>query len=305
MRRGRARPLCYDPRGPDARGGEPWRSGSKPTRWARCRCRRTGTGAPRPSARATTSASARRPACPARSSVPSRSSRRPPRSPTWSSACLPREKADLIGHVCDEILAGRLDDEFPLVIWQTGSGTQSNMNVNEVIANRAHVLAGRQARRRKADAQPERRRQQEPVEQRHVPDRDAHRRVHARGRGDAARRAEAARHARREGARLREDRQDRPHALHGCDAADARPGVRRLRAAARQRDAGDSQRAGGGARARARRHRGRHRSQRAEGLRGAGREEDRRADRPSVRHRAEQVRGARRARRDGRAVAVR
>ena len=44
--------------------------------------------------------------------------------------------------VCDEILAGKLDDQFPLVIWQTGSGTQSNMNVNEVIANRAHVLAG-------------------------------------------------------------------------------------------------------------------------------------------------------------------
>jgi fumarate hydratase class II len=55
---------------------------------------------------------------------------------------LTREKADLIARVCDEILAGRLDDEFPLVIWQTGSGTQSNMNVNEVIANRAHVLAG-------------------------------------------------------------------------------------------------------------------------------------------------------------------
>jgi len=55
---------------------------------------------------------------------------------------LPQHKADLIARVCDEILAGRLDGEFPLVIWQTGSGTQSNMNVNEVIANRAHVLAG-------------------------------------------------------------------------------------------------------------------------------------------------------------------
>lgn len=52
------------------------------------------------------------------------------------------EKRDLIGQVCDEILAGRLDDEFPLVVWQTGSGTQSNMNVNEVISNRAHVIAG-------------------------------------------------------------------------------------------------------------------------------------------------------------------
>jgi len=52
------------------------------------------------------------------------------------------EKRDLIARVCDEILEGRLDDQFPLVIWQTGSGTQSNMNVNEVIAYRAHVLSG-------------------------------------------------------------------------------------------------------------------------------------------------------------------
>ena len=51
-------------------------------------------------------------------------------------------KRDLIAKVCDEILEGRLDDQFPLVIWQTGSGTQSNMNVNEVISNRAHVLEG-------------------------------------------------------------------------------------------------------------------------------------------------------------------
>lgn len=56
---------------------------------------------------------------------------------------LPVEKRDLIAKVCDEILAGQHDDQFPLVIWQTGSGTQSNMNVNEVIANRAHQLAGK------------------------------------------------------------------------------------------------------------------------------------------------------------------
>ncbi len=53
------------------------------------------------------------------------------------------EKRDLIAKVCDEILEGKHDDQFPLVIWQTGSGTQSNMNVNEVIANRAHQLAGK------------------------------------------------------------------------------------------------------------------------------------------------------------------
>ncbi|MGA3012934.1 MAG: class II fumarate hydratase [Bacteroidales bacterium] len=57
---------------------------------------------------------------------------------------LAKEKMELIVAVCDEILAGKLDDQFPLVIWQTGSGTQSNMNVNEVIANRAHVLNGGQ-----------------------------------------------------------------------------------------------------------------------------------------------------------------
>jgi fumarate hydratase class II len=55
---------------------------------------------------------------------------------------LPEVKRDLIAAVCDEILEGKHDAQFPLVIWQTGSGTQSNMNVNEVIANRAHQLAG-------------------------------------------------------------------------------------------------------------------------------------------------------------------
>lgn len=55
---------------------------------------------------------------------------------------LPKEKADVIAKVCDEILEGKLDDQFPLVIFQTGSGTQSNMNVNEVVANRAHEILG-------------------------------------------------------------------------------------------------------------------------------------------------------------------
>jgi fumarate hydratase, class II len=55
---------------------------------------------------------------------------------------LPQATCDIIGQVCDEILAGGLADQFPLVVWQTGSGTQSNMNMNEVIAYRAHVLLG-------------------------------------------------------------------------------------------------------------------------------------------------------------------
>lgn len=54
----------------------------------------------------------------------------------------PQEKAELIARVCDEIIDGKLDDEFPLVVWQTGSGTQTNMNVNEVVANRGAVLSG-------------------------------------------------------------------------------------------------------------------------------------------------------------------
>ena len=60
----------------------------------------------------------------------------------FEAGILSKEKSGLIGKVCDEILKGKLDEYFPLVVWQTGSGTQSNMNVNEVIAYRGHVLNG-------------------------------------------------------------------------------------------------------------------------------------------------------------------
>ena len=60
----------------------------------------------------------------------------------FEAGILPEDKKILIGQVCDEILAGKLDTQFPLVVWQTGSGTQSNMNCNEVVAYRAHVLNG-------------------------------------------------------------------------------------------------------------------------------------------------------------------
>jgi fumarate hydratase, class II len=62
----------------------------------------------------------------------------------FEAGVLPKEKMELISRVCDEILEGKLDQYFPLVVWQTGSGTQSNMNVNEVVAYRAHVLNGGQ-----------------------------------------------------------------------------------------------------------------------------------------------------------------
>ena len=60
----------------------------------------------------------------------------------FDAGVLPAEKCELIGQVCDEILAGTHNDQFPLVVWQTGSGTQSNMNVNEVVAYRGHVIKG-------------------------------------------------------------------------------------------------------------------------------------------------------------------
>lgn len=60
----------------------------------------------------------------------------------FDAGVLPKEKSDLIGQVCDELLEGKLQDQFPLVVWQTGSGTQSNMNMNEVIAYRGHVIKG-------------------------------------------------------------------------------------------------------------------------------------------------------------------
>lgn len=67
---------------------------------------------------------------------------------------LSEEKRNLIAKVCDEIVQGKHDDQFPLVIWQTGSGTQSNMNVNEVIANRAHEIAGQQIGKGEKTIQP-------------------------------------------------------------------------------------------------------------------------------------------------------
>ena len=87
---------------------------------------------------------------------------------------LPRWKADLIARVADEVIAGDLDDSFPLYVWQTGSGTQSNMNVNEVISNRAIQLLGGVLGSQDPGAS-QRSRQHGPVLQRHLPDGDAHR----------------------------------------------------------------------------------------------------------------------------------
>ena len=88
---------------------------------------------------------------------------------------LDAEKADAIVAAADEVLAGRHDDEFPLSVWQTGSGTQTNMNMNEVLANRASQLLGGAGRRSAAGAS-ERRRQPRPVVERRLPDGDERRR---------------------------------------------------------------------------------------------------------------------------------
>ena len=105
---------------------------------------------------------------------------------------LPDWKADAIVRAADETAAGKLDAHYPLFVWQTGSGTQSNMNVNEVLSNRAIQLLGGTARHAAA-RRAQRRRQHGPVLQRHVPDRHARRG----GRGDRRPPAAAARRARR------------------------------------------------------------------------------------------------------------
>ena len=211
---------------------------------------------------------------------------------------LPADKARAIVEAADEVIAGRLDDHFPLVVWQTGSGTQTNMNANEVIANRATELLGGELGR--AARPPERRRQPEPVLERHVPDGDAHR-----GRGAAPGPpgpggGAPPGHPRPEVRRLPGRRQDRADPSPGRGAAHAGPGdlgvgepARPCPRAPRGGDA-PSPRAGH------RRHRGRDGPERPAGLRRGCREADRGADGPPVRPGREPVRGpggARRARR--------
>ena len=92
---------------------------------------------------------------------------------------LPADKAKLIVQAADEVIAGKLDDQFPLRIWQTGSGTQTNMNVNEVISNRAIETGGRRDGIEEADPS-QRPRQHVAVLERHVSRGHAHRRRRAR-----------------------------------------------------------------------------------------------------------------------------
>ena len=142
-----------------------------------------------------------------------------------TSALLPPQKADAIVAAADEVLAGRHDDEFPLAVWQTGSGTQTNMNVNEVIANRAIELA---RRRRAAKAGSSIRTTTSTAASRRTT--SSRRRCTSprprRSTRDLLPALDALRATLDGKARgVRRHRQDRPHAPAGRDAADARPGV--------------------------------------------------------------------------------
>ena len=143
---------------------------------------------------------------------------------------LDSDKAALIIQAADEVIAGDLDEHFPLVVWQTGSGTQTNMNANEVIANRAIERTGGEMGSKEPDP-PQRRREQGPVFERHVPDGDAHCCGGADDEETHPRRGSAEKYPRGEGEGFRDDNQDRPHPSHGRRSLDAGPGILGLRPA--------------------------------------------------------------------------
>jgi fumarate hydratase, class II len=180
-------------------------------------------------------------------------------------------KAQAIAAAADEVLAGTPRDEFPLSVWQTGSGTQTNMNVNEVLANRASELLGGARQRRAWCTRTTTSTAASRPTTSFRPRCTWPRRSHSSAAAPALR-ALRARCTARPG--LRRHRQDRPHAPAGRHAADAGPGVLRLRGATRSlRARGHRCDAAGGARTGDRRHRGRHRAEHAPAVRRArGRE---------------------------------
>ena len=191
---------------------------------------------------------------------------------------LPQWKADAIVRAADEAIAGKLDDHFPLYVWQTGSGTQSNMNVNEVFSNRAIQLLGGEIGSKTAGA-PERRCQHGAVVERHVPHRDAHRGI-MESEQHLLPHAEALAAAIETKANEWMDvvKTGRTH-LHGCGAADGGAGVVGVgaadsrRACPHSRGGGRPVRIGGGWNG------GWHRAECAAGFRPRHRRQDRRAHR--------------------------
>ena len=193
---------------------------------------------------------------------------------------LDAEKARLIVRAADEVVEGKLDAHFPLRVWQTGSGTQTNMNVNEVISNRAIELAGGEMGSKN------------PIHPNdHVNMSQSSNDTFPTAMHVAAAQAMAgmlpavagaARRAPREGKGMGAHRQGRAHASARRDAADARARVLRIRHPARSRDRGLQGGARSALRSCDRRHGGRDGAQRASRVRRAHRSQDRRVDRPSV-----------------------
>ena len=213
--------------------------------------------------------------------------------------CSTRRRRGAIVAAADEVLAGKHDDEFPLVVWQTGSGTQTNMNVNEVLANRAsEILGGARGEERLVHPNDDVNKGQSSNDvfptAMHVAAVEA-----LRSAADARRWRRCATRWTAKATAFARHRQDRPHAPAGRDAAHARARSSR----ATSRSSTTASRTCEAAlphllRARARRHRGRHRaSTRTRSSRCAWRQKLARAHRAAVRHGAEQVRGAGRARR--------
>ena len=140
---------------------------------------------------------------------------------------LPPEKARLIVQAADEVIAGKLDDQFPLRIWQTGSGTQTNMNANEVISNRAIELAGG-VLGSKNPIHPNDHVNMSQSSNDTFPSGHAHRRCRAHAQRADSRRAPRAPGHRRQGQGVCRRREDRPHPPDGRHAAHRRPGDGRL-----------------------------------------------------------------------------
>ncbi len=210
---------------------------------------------------------------------------------------LDRSLADLIVAAADEILAGALDDHFPLFVWQTGSGTQTNMNVNEVISNRAIEMAGGELGS-KAPVHPN-----DHVNLSQSSNDTFPTAMHIATAMQLAERLLpvrpcAARRARCEVDRLGRHREDRSDPSAGRGPAHPRARVLRLRRPARRRPRADRADAPPPLRARDRRDRRRHRPQRAGRVRRRVRGQARRPHRPALRPCPQPVRGARRQRRD-------
>ena len=173
---------------------------------------------------------------------------------------LDAQRAGAIVRAAREVIDGKLDDHFPLVVWQTGSGTQTNMNLNEVIANRANEMLGGELGAKK----PVHPNDHVNMSQSSNDSFPTAMHIAAAGRILADLDSCADRIASRiaqEGKGVRKDRQDRTDPHSGCDAADARPGIFRLRRAGRERHRAAARRGEGSVSSGAGRNRRRHRPQ--------------------------------------------